>query len=186
MSGHLTIVSGPSGSGKSSLIRKFMQDQPEYIFPTSVTTRKPREGEIDGDHYNFVDERVFNEKKDEGMFLEWACVYGLMYGTLKSTIINGIKQNKKFIKDIDVQGSKTLMETLPKKHFTSIFIMPPNLEILKKRLLDRKSETPESLAKRLDEAKIELQDRHLFDHIIVNKTLEVSYQEFQHCILDQK
>lgn len=176
--GHLTIVSGPSGSGKSTLIKRFIHEHPEFAFPTSVTTRKPRPGEINGDHYCFVSTDEFEGLKKENAFLEWACVYDLMYGTLKETIEQGLKYDKQFIKDIDVQGSLSLIKVVPKPHLTTIFVSPPSLETLEERLRGRGSEDESALGKRLDEAKNEMDQKDHFDHLIVNEDLEASYQDF--------
>ena len=181
--GHLTIVAGPSGSGKSTMIKRFLKECPQYSFPTSVTTREPRPGEVNGDHYFFVGREEFNERQDRNEFLEWASVYGLYYGTLKATILDGLNQGKLFLKDIDIQGAKNLMSLVERKDLTSIFICPPSFEELKKRLLSRASENARSLENRLAEAEVEMQWAHLFQYVIVNDQFEQSYAEFKRCVL---
>jgi guanylate kinase len=183
--GHLVIVAGPSGSGKSTLIKRYLAETPQCTFPTSVTTREPREGEVHGDHYFFVSRDDFREKMDNDEFLEWAAVYGLYYGTLKSTIMDGLKEGKSFLKDIDIQGARSLMELLPPQNLTSIFISPPSLEVLKERLQFRNSENEETLRNRLAEAQVEMEGAKEFDKIIINDDLEKAYAEFKaalhHC-----
>jgi guanylate kinase len=183
--GHLVIVAGPSGSGKSTLIKRYLAENPQWTFPTSVTTREPREGEVHGDHYFFVSRDDFREKMDKDEFLEWAAVYGLYYGTLKSTIMDGLKEGKSFLKDIDIQGARSLMELLPPQNLTSIFISPPSLEVLKERLQFRNSENEETLRNRLAEAQVEMEGAKEFDKIIINDDLEKAYAEFKaalhHC-----
>lgn len=181
--GSLFIICGPSGSGKSTLIKKFLAENPQYIFPTSVTTRTAREGEVNGDHYFFIHEKEFIEKKENEEFLEWANVYGKYYGTLKSTILNGLDEGKKFIKDIDLQGARALFKLLNRKDFKSIFVSPPSMEILKKRLQDRESETEETLNKRLKTAEEEMLAKGEFDTIITNDNFDQAYKEFCHHIL---
>ena len=181
--GHLTIVAGPSGSGKSTLIKRFLKEHQQYSFPTSVTTRLPRPGEVNGDHYFFVSSEEFSEKRENNEFLEWASVYGLYYGTLKSTILEGLQKGQCFLKDIDVQGAKNLMSLVDPKHLTSIFIRPPSFDELKKRLLGRDSENARTLENRLAEAAEELQWAHHFQHVIVNDQFDLSYAEFKSCVL---
>jgi guanylate kinase len=182
--GKLNIISGPSGAGKSTLIKRFLKEYPEFIFPTSVTTRKPREGEINGDHYIFLNEDEFLKKKNEEELLEWADVYGMYYGTLKSTILNGLDEGKKFIKDIDVQGANALMDILDNKLYTSVFISPPSIQELKQRLLNRGSEAEEQLQKRVDAALQECEQAHHFDYEIINEDLEKAYAEFCNILLE--
>jgi guanylate kinase len=180
--GHLTIVAGPSGSGKSTLIKRFLKANPEVTFPTSVTTREPREGEVHGDHYFFMSRDEFRDMQQRGEFLEWAAVYGLYYGTMKSTITKGLEEGQKFLKDIDIQGAENLMKTLPPDDLTTIFICPPSLEVLKERLLTRASESDETLKNRLAEAEVEIQGSHLFQHVLINDDLETCYREFCRCL----
>jgi guanylate kinase len=178
-SGHLAIVAGPSGSGKSTLIKRFLKENSQWSFPTSVTTREPRSGEVHGDHYFFVSRDDFRQKMDQGEFLEWAAVYGLYYGTLKSSITDGLNQGQHFLKDIDIQGARSLIELLPSANLTSIFISPPSLSVLKDRLMSRYSETEATLSNRLAEAEIEMQGAPEFEHVIVNDDLEQAYQQFK-------
>jgi guanylate kinase len=181
--GHLNIVAGPSGSGKSTLIKRFLKEYPQYCFPTSVTTREPRKGEIDGDHYFFVSRDEFRAKREQNQFLEWAAVYGLYYGTLKSTITEGLANGRLFLKDIDIQGAKSLMNLVKPTDLTSIFISPPSLDELKARLLSRGTETEQTLRNRLAEAEVEMQGIQCFQHVIVNDNFEQSYTEFKRCVL---
>jgi guanylate kinase len=182
-SGHLAIVAGPSGSGKSTLIKRFLKEYPQWSFPTSVTTREPRAGEVHGDHYFFVSRDDFRQKMDQGDFLEWAAVYGLYYGTLKSTITQGLDDGKYFLKDIDIQGARSLIEILPSANLTSIFISPPSLSVLKERLMSRDSETQATLNNRLAEAEIEMQGASEFEHVIINDDLEQAYQQFKELLI---
>lgn len=183
MRGHLTIVAGPSGAGKSTLIKRFLGEFPEHRFPTSATTREPREGEVHGHHYYFIDRDTFREYIDEGRFLEWAAVYGKYYGTLKTTILEALDHGDKLLKDIDIQGAEALMKLLDPSDITTIFISPPSLDTLIKRLVTRDSENPETLANRLAEAEVEMAGADRFQHILVNEDLEVCYEEFKSAVL---
>jgi guanylate kinase len=182
-SGHLYLVAGPSGAGKSTLIKRFLSENDGHRFPTSVTTREPREGELNGDHYFFVTVEEFKQRVRDKDFLEWANVYESYYGTLKKTIEDSLASGQKLLKDIDIQGAEALMKVLPKENMTSIFIAPPSLTDLKKRLMNRDSESPEALSKRLSEAEIEMSGMDLFDEVIVNDVLEDAYLDFKGILL---
>ncbi|MBF0196875.1 MAG: guanylate kinase [Planctomycetes bacterium] len=183
--GHLTIVCGPSGCGKSTLIKAFLKKYDHFTFPTSVTTRSPREGEVHGEHYFFMSKEDFKAKNDKGEFLEYADVYGQYYGTLKATIDDSLIKGESLIKDIDIQGAKSLMKTLDPSDLTSIFISPPSLEALKDRLDKRGSENESTLKRRLQEAELEMSDSHLFNHVIINDKLEQAYEDFEKILLNQ-
>jgi guanylate kinase len=183
--GHLTLVAGPSGSGKSTLIKRFLEEKPNYQFPTSATTRSPREGEVYGDHYFFLSQEDFLDRKNQGDFLEWAEVYGLFYGTLKATIGEGLDSGTFFIKDIDIQGAESLMKTLAPEDLTTIFVAPPSLEVLEQRLLARGSESESTLRQRLAEAEVEMEGSHLFQHFLINDDLERCYRDFRRCFENQ-
>lgn len=180
--GHLVIVAGPSGSGKSTLIKKILSKYPQWSFPTSVTTREPREGEVHGDHYFFVSRDTFRQKIEANEFLEWAAVYGMYYGTLKSTITQGLQAGQHFLKDIDIQGARSLMALLGPEELTSIFISPPSLEALKARLMSRGTESEETLSNRLAEAQVEMEGASEFDHLIVNDDLGAAFDQFEQII----
>ena len=183
MTGHITLVSGPSGSGKSTLITRFIAEHPQYRFPTSVTTRPPRPGEVQGVHYDFVDDAEFERRRAAGAFLEWAHVYGLYYGTLKSTVLDGIASGCLFLKDVDVQGAESLMGILPASAVTSIFVAPPSFAVLEQRLRGRQSDQEGVVQKRIEEARREISRMDFFDHVITNHAVEQTYAEFSRIIL---
>jgi guanylate kinase len=184
--GHLFIVAGPSGSGKSTLIKRFLSRHEGFRFPTSVTTRPPREGEVEGDDYFFVSVEEFKKRINGDEFLEWAKVYERYYGTLKSTIEEALASGQKLLKDIDIQGAEALMEVLPREKLTSIFISPPSFNELKKRLLERETESPETLGNRLAEAEVEMAGMDLFDEVIVNDVFDEAYGEFEEILLGRR
>jgi len=181
--GKMIIVAGPSGSGKSTLISKFLKLYPEYSFPTSATTRKARPGEQDGVQYHFLSIEDFENNIENNHFLEWALVYGKYYGTLKSTISQGLNEGKLFLKDIDIQGARSLMTLLDKTDLKSIFISPPSIEQLKARLLARPKETDANIETRLEEAQSEMKGAYLFDINIVNDNLDHAFEQFKDFIL---
>lgn len=181
--GKIVIVAGPSGSGKSTLITKFLKEHSEYIFPTSATTRKARPGETNGVQYHFITTEEFENSIENDGFLEWALVYDHYYGTLKSTVQIGLNEGKHFLKDIDIQGAKSLMNLLDKNDLKSIFISPPSLDLLKERLLARPKEDGANIETRISEAKKEMEGAYLFDINIINDNLEEAYESFKNFIL---
>lgn len=182
MPGHLTIVSGPSGCGKSSLIARLLRDNPQLLFPTSVTTRSPRAGEVDGRDYIFLTPEAFSKKVQENAFLEFASVYGKQYGTLRKTVEEGLAQGRSMLKDVDVQGALSIMSRLSGEQLTTIFVRPPSLEALEERLRGRRSEDEESFKRRLAEACRELQAEEKFSHVVVNESYELALVEMRSII----
>ncbi|GAA8992278.1 guanylate kinase [Helicobacter pylori] len=169
---NLLILSGPSGAGKSTLTKYLQEKIPKTHFSLSTTTRKPREGEVDGLHYNFVSEQEFKQGIEKGQFLEWAIVHNHYYGTSKIPVEKALKEGKIVIFDIDVQGHEIL-----KKHYPnacSVFISTKNQEILKERLLLRGTDSKETIEKRLINAYKEMQCLESFDYLIINEDLEKS------------
>lgn len=170
-SGAILVLSGPSGAGKSSLINKISNDIGSIYFSISTTTRPKREGEIEGVHYHFVTQEEFNREIEEEMFLEYALVHGNYYGTSLSPVKKALKEGKLVIFDIDVQGHDAVQNRLA-DITTSVFITTPTLEVLKKRLLNRSTDSEEIIAKRLDMATREVQRISEYDFLIVNDDLD--------------
>lgn len=189
------VVCGPSGVGKGTIISRFMDEfggSERFGFTVSHTTRKPRPGEIDGIHYNFIDESTMKEDIENGKFLEWANVHGNFYGTSLKSLSSSDKYP---LLDIDVQGVKSIKKWQEQHKYTSqpslnakfVFIAPPSLDILKKRLLGRGTETSESITKRTENAIQEVQyglSEGNFDAIIVNDDLDRACEEFNKVIKD--
>jgi len=172
------IVSGPSGSGKTTIVHKLIEI-PEFNleFSVSATTRKKRENEIEGKDYYFLTPEEFRAKIEENEFIEWEEVYkNCYYGTLKSEIQRIWNAGKNVIFDVDVNGAINL-----KKYFSdnalSIFIKPPSLEELRKRLENRKTETPDRIESRLTRASYELKFEKKFDKVILNENLQESIEK---------
>ncbi|MFH0708637.1 MAG: guanylate kinase [Pseudomonadota bacterium] len=172
-SGAILVLSGPSGAGKSSLINKIFDDIGSTYFSISTTTRAKREGEMDGVHYHFVSQEEFKREIDEEMFLEYALVHGNYYGTSLGPVKKALKEGKLVIFDIDVQGHDAVQNRLA-DITTSVFITTPTLEELKKRLLNRSTDSAEIIAKRLDMATREVQRISEYDFLIVNDDLDAA------------
>ncbi|OHD98132.1 MAG: guanylate kinase [Sulfurimonas sp. RIFCSPHIGHO2_12_FULL_36_9] len=170
-SGAILVLSGPSGAGKSSLLNKIINDIGECYFSISTTTRPIRDGEIDGVHYHFVDEDEFKKDVEEELFLEYAVVHGNYYGTAIKPVKEALKAGKLVIFDIDVQGNATIVNRLG-DITTSVFISPPTLSELKRRLELRSTDTQEVIERRVDMAKREIQRISEYDFLIVNDNLD--------------
>ena len=180
----IILITAPSGSGKTSIVKYLMSKIPDLAFSISATTRPKRDSEIEGIDYHFISEDTFKEKIHEKEFLEWEMVYeGKYYGTLKSEM-SRIWQNHKIpVLDIDVQGAIHVMSQYP-INTMALFIQAPTIEDLKLRLQKRGSETEESLRARLDKSSFELTFKKHFKNIIVNKDFDVACREAEEIIID--
>ncbi len=168
--GRLIVISGPSGSGKSTLWKRLVQ-LPGVAFSVSATTRPPRPGEVNGRDYRFVSDEDFDRLVREDAFLEWAEVHGRRYGTLLEDVRHALEAGKDLVLEIDVQGAEQVRRH---REFpsVSIFVMPPSLEELERRLRGRRSETEEQIQRRLSIAAGEMQRAGEYDHKVVNDDLE--------------
>ncbi len=167
------IITAPSGAGKSTLINALMEKYPAlFQFSISATTRLPRQGEVDGRHYHFLSSEAFKAAQADNLFLEWEEVYsGLFYGTLRSEV-SRIQGNGAIpLFDIDVNGGLSLQQKIDPKPL-SIFIKPPSKAVLEQRLINRKTESAESLRDRMARYDYEISQEMAFDYIIVNDDLE--------------
>ncbi|MBF0245920.1 MAG: guanylate kinase [Planctomycetes bacterium] len=175
--GLFVMLAGPSGCGKSTLIRRFLDEHGGFSFPVSATTRSPRPGEVEGVSYHFLKREDFEQRIAAGEFLEHAEVFGNLYGTLRATVEKGLDQNLLFIKDVDIDGARSLMANICNECLLSLFIAPPSLKALEARLRGRGSEDPASLERRLARVREEMDLQHLFGHVIVNDELDRAYGE---------
>lgn len=180
--GQLYIISSVAGGGKSTLIRKLLEEFPNILFSISCTSRPKRLSEQEGKDYYFLTKEEFQKKIQEDYFLEWALVHDNYYGTPKDFIFSNLTQNKKIILDIDIQGAENVKKKLPSS--ISIFIVPPSKEIWIERLKNRGTETPEALEKRIQNGLKELNEKNKFDFQIINDDLEKAYKEFKEIILN--
>jgi guanylate kinase len=173
----IILITAPSGSGKTSVVNHLMKKFPQLSFSVSATTRPPRNGEKNGVHYYFISEPEFREKIHNKEFLEWEMVYeGKYYGTLKSDIERIWKENKIPVLDIDVQGAIHVQQQYP-VNTIAIFIQPPSIEELKRRLKLRGSETDQSLQARLNKSGYEMTFKQHFENIIINENFEKACKE---------
>lgn len=172
----LVVISAPSGGGKTTLCKKLLTDVPQLVLSISSTTRKPRGSERHGTEYYFLEKSEFETKASARLFAEWALVHGNYYGTSKEIIERAFTQGKSVLLDIDVQGAASLKKAYP-EHYFGLFITPPSIEILEKRLRARGTDSEETIQKRLANARSEMAQTGSFDHIIINDELERAYRE---------
>lgn len=170
-SGAVLVLSGPSGAGKTSLIKNIANEIGDFYFSISTTTRPMREGEIEGVHYHFVDEEEFKKDIEADNFLEYAIVHGNHYGTSLRPVREALVAGKLVLFDIDVQGNTAVNSRLG-DITTSVFITPPTLSELEKRLRDRSTDSEEVMDGRLKMAKREIQRISEYDYMIVNDNFE--------------
>jgi len=182
--GQLFVISAPSGAGKSSLIQTIINNFKNIELSISATTRSPREGEVDGKHYFFVTENEFNSMKEDDAFIEYALVHNYQYGTLRKYIDEKLSKGINVICDIDVQGFK-LIQRDGIDH-TSIFIIPPSIEELEKRLLKRGLDSVNVIGTRLKNAKEELQYAEEFNFRVLNDNFDQAYKEIVNIIINGK
>ncbi|MFO0686858.1 MAG: guanylate kinase [Sandaracinus sp.] len=169
----LLILSSPSGAGKTTLTKYLLEQLPDYTFSVSHTTRKPRAGETNGEHYHFVDRATFELVRASGGFAEWAEVHGNLYGTSLAELERARAQGKRgIVFDIDYQGARQIKATRPEA--IGVFVLPPSLEILRKRLEGRATDSPEVIERRFKHAQVEIEHYGFFDYVIVNDELEKS------------
>ncbi len=184
MKGKLIIFSAPSGSGKTSIVRALLDTNPLLEFSVSATSRPKRPGEVDGKDYYFLSPEEFREKIQQGLFLEWEEVYpDSFYGTLHSELKRIWEKGKHVVFDVDVIGGLNIKKQYPSLSL-AVFIQPPSLKVLKTRLINRKTETKESLDKRLGKARLEMSFADKFDRVIINDRLEQAIQEAQSAVND--
>ena len=182
--GQLFVISAPSGAGKSSLIQTIINNFENIELSISATTRSPREGEVDGKHYFFVTENEFNSMKEDDAFIEYALVHNYQYGTLRKYIDEKLSKGINIICDIDVQGFQ-LIQRDGIDH-TSIFIIPPSIEELKKRLLKRGLDSENVIGTRLKNAKEELKYAEEFNFRVLNDNFNEAYKEIVNIIINGK
>lgn len=184
MEGKLLIFSAPSGSGKTTIVRRLLAKYSNLEFSVSACSRVMRNGEIHGHDYYFLSPEEFRRKIDNNEFVEWEEVYpGSYYGTLKSELERIWAKGNHVVFDVDVKGGVNIKKIFGSKAL-SIFIMPPSIEELQNRLELRGTETPESLAKRVGKAKEEMEYAKDFDSIIINDNLEKAILEAEQLVLE--
>jgi len=173
--GHLFIISAPSGAGKTTIVKAVLDRLADMLYSISYTTRKPRNGEQDGIDYNFISRDDFKKRIDGGEWAEWAEVHGNNYGTSAEFLDNGLASGRNILLDIDVQGTIQILERYPDS--ITIFIMPPSLETLGKRLELRGTDSKADIARRLVNAEKEMAKKDLYRHIVVNDQLSEAIEK---------
>lgn len=170
MTGHLYIVSAPSGAGKTTLVRLLLENDPDIRLSVSTTTRAPRSGEQDGREYHFVSVPDFLTMIESGDFLEWAEVHGNYYGTSKSWIAAEMATGRDVLLEVDWQGAQQVRKLFPAA--LGVFILPPSFDELKRRLAGRGTDSAETIARRLAAARDEMRHMGEFDYVIINDNLQ--------------
>ncbi len=173
--GRLVVVSGPSGAGKSTLIRASLEAVPELAYSVSATTRKPREGEVDGRDYIFLSREEFEKWIDEGRLLEWAEYSGNLYGTPEQKVEEYLKTGRSVILEIELQGARKVREKRPDA--VMVFVRAPSLEETRKRLEGRATEDDKALEARMTTALKEVEARREFDYEVVNAEREQARED---------
>ncbi|MBQ6398976.1 MAG: guanylate kinase [Clostridia bacterium] len=182
--GMLLVISGPSGAGKGTLVAKLLDQDPSFAFSVSVTTRKKRENEIEDLHYHFISEEEYDKLLEDDAFIEHATVHGHRYGTLKSEVYARMEKGQNVLLDIDPQGARAIMEK--EKDCVSVFILPPSYHELKVRLHTRNTENEEEIARRLRNAKGEIDQMGRYRYLIVNENLELAFDQLMAVVRAEK
>lgn len=182
--GMLIVVSAPSGAGKTTLCHMLINDIEKAVFSVSLTSRLPRNGEINGVDYYFIDEDTFIKKINENEFLEWAKVHGNYYGTSAQYAENHLIQGKYLILDIDVQGGLQIKAEFPAA--VLIFVMPPSLKELKNRLINRRQDSSQEIERRLKVAYDEMKLAENYDYVVENNELETALREMKVIIAEEE
>lgn len=180
--GRLFVVAGPSGAGKGTLISELLRRYPSAWLSVSATTRRPRQGEADGEQYYFFAEDEFRQMAARGDFLEWAEVHGNLYGTPAGAVADRLARGQDVILEIDVQGARQVREKMPEA--VSVFVLPPSAGVLEERLRNRGTEDEVELRQRLRNALEESRERNEYQYVVVNDQLHRAVDEF--CAIYEK
>lgn len=169
--GLMLILSSPSGAGKTTIARKLLEEDGEIAMSVSVTTRPIRPGEVEGKDYHFVSPAEFEQMVEDGAFFEWATVFGHCYGTPKAQIRAGLKEGRDFLFDIDWQGTQQLYQKA-EIDVVRVFILPPSLDELERRLIGRNTDSAEVIAARMARAQAEISHWDGYDYVVVNDDVD--------------
>lgn len=182
--GLLIVISGPSGAGKGTICKSFLERNKEVALSVSATTRDPRKGEVDGINYHFVSRDEFKNRIEEDDFLEYAEVYDNFYGTPRSNVEELLESGRDVILEIDIQGALKVKENASDGVF--VFILPPSMSELRQRIINRGSETKESLMKRFKSAYQEINFLSKYNYAVVNDKVDVAVEKLEAIIAAEK
>lgn len=181
MSGKMIVICAPSGTGKSTLINRLKNDLPQLEWSVSCTTRPIRSGEVNGKDYHFISKEDFEDQIQKDQFIEWAKVHSNYYGTSKLFVSKGLQEGRKMLFDLDVQGADA-MKRIYGKDAQVIFIEPPSVQELEKRLRHRGTDSDQVINERVENAKKELARKNDYDFLIMNDDVEKAYQLFRQAV----
>jgi guanylate kinase len=174
--GLMFILSSPSGAGKTTISRMLLDRDPAINLSVSATTRPMRPGEVDGVHYHFVDQAEFDRMVEADEFYEWATVFGHSYGTPKAQIRAGLKEGRDYLFDIDWQGTQQLYQK-DQQDVVRVFILPPSIDELRRRLTGRGTDSAEVIAARMERARAEISHWDGYDYVVINDDVEACYTQ---------
>ena len=183
--GLMFILSSPSGAGKTTIARMLLGQDAALHVSVSATTRPMREGEIDGRDYHFVSQAAFDQMVEEGAFFEWARVFGHCYGTPKGEIRAGLKEGRDYLFDIDWQGTQQLYQKA-QADVVRVFILPPSLEELGRRLVGRGTDSADVIAARMARAQAEISHWDGYDYVVINDEVEVCFEKVRHILAAER
>ena len=184
--GVLVILSSPSGAGKTSIARALVEENKNFLFSVSATTRKSRPGEVNGREYHFLTVDEFRERINDGQFLEHAKVFGNLYGTPLEPVMESINDGKDLLFDVDWQGGKQIRSSSLSKFVISIFILPPSIRELQERLMKRAQDSSETVKDRMTKSIGEIMHWKEYDYVIVNNNFEQTLHEVKSIITSEK
>lgn len=183
--GLLFILSSPSGAGKSTIARMLLEQDKHIALSVSVTTRPPRPGEVDGKDYHFIDEAEFHRLVEENALLEWAKVFGHYYGTPKAEVKQGLREGQDFLFDIDWQGTQQLYQRA-EQDVVRVFILPPSLEELHRRLRSRNTDSEDVIAGRMARAQDEISHWDGYDFVVINDNVENCFEKVRQILNSER
>ena len=175
--GQLTVLTGPSGVGKGTLVARLLQDHPQIWLSISATTRAPRAGEVDGQHYLFLSREAFEARVAAGGFLEWAEFAGNLYGTPRAEVEAELAQGRPVLLEIELEGARQVRRSFPQGR--QLFLAPPSFEELERRIRGRGTDSEEAISRRLARAQLELEAAAEFDAVVVNADLEQALRDLE-------
>jgi len=183
--GMMFVLSSPSGAGKTTLTKKLVENNPDFAISVSHTTRKPRTNEIDGKDYHFITNKEFDDLIKKNNFYEFAKIFDNLYGTHKQKVIKLLSEGKDVLFDIDWQGTQQLKK-IKDLNIITIFILPPNIKVLRDRLLNRHKGEEKLIEKRMNKFNEEVSHWHEYNYVVINDDLEVCYDKIENIIKSEK